>query len=720
MGKRFLSLVALYLCFLWDQPNSLLFAWALASLLFFYYVELKPSWIRLVKPVLVFFYLALVLVKNQGQLGLDTGTEFLLLLLPLKFLESHPFRYMRLAKERKEAAYKALSNETFGGVAALGGKTLDSFKMLLIVAVLGQILLLHNSDFLFFLCVLMSLFLHLAPWIRFTKGLRQSVLTFFGFFVFSGVVFFLTPRLGNSWHDGRHLKQNTSQGESGFDENLSPGEISNLQLTMEPVMRIFSKHDLSQVYFKALSFDQTDGFNWQKSERTLAHFKELKNQALFALRSVERNTSSEDGPSKLYKQPAVLTGAGAQFIKMHLMPVTEGWIPLPEKPEGVLMKMNVPVLYHDLLGFRHFSNRITEAEVALLSGHDSAYGLNQPLAFQKSNLELTVDERSLFLRAPALNEKIVDLLKKRDIWNNSEGAHFKVARLMKLFKELKLSYSLTPNRLQGEDPLHDFLLISKVGFCEHFASAAAVLLRNLKVPARVVVGYQGADYNPIGDFWLVTQASAHAWVEYYADAKWHLLDPTEYVEPNRLNYSPNLFLNYLQTGNRDLLRTDSVLASLFLFSKTNVNFLMDNFNYLWHEALNQINADFQVELYWFIGGLMRAKTGWLFLLLLLLPLGFLFFRKWIQRPLDPDAFQVELNALLVKSKINPPQYGLMAFLKELEERAKSRAMDLNLAKNYERLRFSRLSSDARRRKRLRLLKKLFIRDLKRALNANQE
>jgi transglutaminase-like putative cysteine protease len=77
----------------------------------------------------------------------------------------------------------------------------------------------------------------------------------------------------------------------------------------------------------------------------------------------------------------------------------------------------------------------------------------------------------------------------------------------------------------GEDPVDDFLFESKEGFCEHFASSEAVLLRALGVPARVVTGFAGGTDQAATR--VLTGRDAHAWVQVYAgDGQWFWSDPT--------------------------------------------------------------------------------------------------------------------------------------------------------------------------------------------------
>lgn len=76
------------------------------------------------------------------------------------------------------------------------------------------------------------------------------------------------------------------------------------------------------------------------------------------------------------------------------------------------------------------------------------------------------------------------------------------------------------------NPLEDFLFNHKAGNCEYYASAAAVLLRLRGIPSRLVVGYRGGYYNPIGSYYLVTQQSAHVWVEAFVKGSWLRIEPT--------------------------------------------------------------------------------------------------------------------------------------------------------------------------------------------------
>ena len=77
------------------------------------------------------------------------------------------------------------------------------------------------------------------------------------------------------------------------------------------------------------------------------------------------------------------------------------------------------------------------------------------------------------------------------------------------------AYNLDYNKTldNSQDIVYDFLQIYKEGICQHYATAATVLLRYLGIPARYTVGYVGD--TKAGEWVDITTKNAHAWVEVY-------------------------------------------------------------------------------------------------------------------------------------------------------------------------------------------------------------
>jgi transglutaminase-like putative cysteine protease len=104
-----------------------------------------------------------------------------------------------------------------------------------------------------------------------------------------------------------------------------------------------------------------------------------------------------------------------------------------------------------------------------------------------------------------------------------------------LFHDGAFRYTMSPAPL-GRNAVDDFLFGTREGFCEHYASSFTVLMRAAGIPARVVTGYQGGYWNPLGNYLLVRQSDAHAWSEVWLEGRgWTRVDPTAAVRPERVS-----------------------------------------------------------------------------------------------------------------------------------------------------------------------------------------
>ncbi len=99
-------------------------------------------------------------------------------------------------------------------------------------------------------------------------------------------------------------------------------------------------------------------------------------------------------------------------------------------------------------------------------------------------------------------------------------------------------YTLRPPLLESDAPVDEFLFETRRGFCGHYASSFAILMRLAGVPSRLVTGYLGGQENPRADQIVVRQSEAHAWTEIWVpDSGWIRVDPTAAVAPERIERS---------------------------------------------------------------------------------------------------------------------------------------------------------------------------------------
>ncbi|MEK6805147.1 MAG: DUF3488 and transglutaminase-like domain-containing protein [Pseudomonadota bacterium] len=106
--------------------------------------------------------------------------------------------------------------------------------------------------------------------------------------------------------------------------------------------------------------------------------------------------------------------------------------------------------------------------------------------------------------------------------------------ILQRFRNEDFYYTLQPPQL-ARNAIDDFLFNTRRGFCEHYSSTFTFLMRAAGIPARVVTGYQGGDYNELGDYFIVSQSDAHAWSEFWLPGRgWTRADPTAAVAPIRI------------------------------------------------------------------------------------------------------------------------------------------------------------------------------------------
>jgi len=99
-----------------------------------------------------------------------------------------------------------------------------------------------------------------------------------------------------------------------------------------------------------------------------------------------------------------------------------------------------------------------------------------------------------------------------------------------LAKHLQADYRYTlatPPAPAGVDPVDYFLFGARYGYCEMFATAAALMLRSQGIPTRLVTGYDPGQYDPTLDQTIVRESDAHAWIEvFFPGHGWVPVDPT--------------------------------------------------------------------------------------------------------------------------------------------------------------------------------------------------
>jgi hypothetical protein len=124
-------------------------------------------------------------------------------------------------------------------------------------------------------------------------------------------------------------------------------------------------------------------------------------------------------------------------------------------------------------------------------------------------------------------------------WRAQAGSDHPYAKqLMAYYRDQPFFYTLRPPVTGARNTIDQFLFESRRGFCSHYAGSFVYMMRAAGIPARVVLGYQGGEWNQEGDFLTVRQYDAHAWTEIWLeDRGWQRFDPTAMVAPQRIEHN---------------------------------------------------------------------------------------------------------------------------------------------------------------------------------------
>ncbi len=269
-----------------------------------------------------------------------------------------------------------------------------------------------------------------------------------------------------------------------------------------------------------------------------------------------------------------------------------------------------------------------------------------------------------------------------------------INEVLKMFREQEYFYTLRPPAL-GNHVVDEFLFETRRGFCEHYAGSFALLMRAAGIPARVVTGYQGGEYNNVGNYLIVRQSDAHAWAEVWVENKgWVRIDPTAAVSPSRIEQGLDNALSD-ETSIFRIQNRNPIFGNL-LYS-------WDNLQHSWNDWV--INYD-QRKQQDFLSKLDLGIENWsdmvfALVFMLLTVTGLFWFIVWYrERPPKPEAYEIQFGRLLKKLSRRGfqkrPSEDSRAFLERISDRDFPQREQLaDIVELYNRIKYGRKGSSVR-------------------------
>lgn len=374
------------------------------------------------------------------------------------------------------------------------------------------------------------------------------------------LLFFIFPRL----YGFLPSANKAIAGKIGYSTKINNSTIESLQLNGQIAFYAEMKKRLSteQLYWRGRVHTYTDGYNWKQQDGFINRNKLKISKKGEEIKYQLKYEQDFDGDLILLDTPITILDANLRYYE--------------EKKYKT---------------FRTYQTK-KKATINALSKINAHY-------IQKTNKN---DYTQLPKFRPNLLKEVFQKVKD----SNPE-------RLINKFKQYlikeKYTYSLSPGRLSS---MGEFIT-KKIGYCTHYASLLGILLRMNGTPARLVSGFQGAEYNSVGQYYIIRSNDAHAWVEYNANGNWKRVDPTEFISPLRIIRGGNEFLNSngVIESQGEGFNSLSFIKKYFDTINYKLALFMDNFD---RDSQSEIAKIFNLSLrqFYFYGALLIFITVFLF------------------------------------------------------------------------------------------------------------
>ncbi len=483
---------------------------------------------------------------------------------------------------------------------------------------------------------------------------RQGALMLLSALPVALVLFVAFPRLAEPlWG----LPDQVMDGKTGLSDSMSPGSIASLYIDDSPAFRAEFNAEPpppEQRYWRGPVLWHFDGDTWER--------------AFLASRT---------------EAPQVPPRAGDYRYTVQLEPHERRWLfaldyPVT-KPEEARISLDFQITRrHPVTTLTEYSMRSNPAFTDMprlpITLRQIALGL--PDDRNPRTRQMARELRARFDDNRALIDHVLDWLRTEPFYYSLETA---------------------PLGRHGAD---EFLFDLRRGYCEYYASAFAVLMRAAGIPARIVTGYQGGFWQEGGQYLLIRQSDAHAWVEVWlAGSGWTRVDPTAAVSPARI-----------ESGARSVAGGGTGLEWLRALRNR-----YDRLQHLWNSWVLGFDADRQHRMMNFLGLPGLSRTGMAFLMAGILGLVVAALAwAWLRQPArsrDPvHRAWLRLIRRMRRRGLGP---GIgetpLAWAERIAPRLAQGDHLQDLAWNYCRMRYGDLHSEAQRRRFIRASRKVSTR-----------
>ncbi|KTD65530.1 transglutaminaseTgpA domain-containing protein [Legionella spiritensis] len=413
--------------------------------------------------------------------------------------------------------------------------------------------ILLNLELWIFIYLLLAVFANFllmlkvtSPAITFKQSAMITTKHLFLALPVSMILFYLFPRLTNPLWQVPAM----TETRAGFHEELTLNNMNDLFNDDSKIMRItFQAAFKPDLYWRGLVLSRYDGWRWTGVSQNDVSFTPLQ--------KISRHHRAD--------------------YQILLEPHQKKWLFYQDNP----VASSPTLLYSPETGLTQVKNRVVSQRfIYSIATQKPTYRPLSRYAYHRytqlpkqGNPKLRAWARQQFAAAHGDTNALINRIRlhihQQPYWYS-------------------LNAGDTPKSINQMD---QFWFESRKGYCEYYASSVAFILRSVGIPARIVVGYFGGNWNPIVQYLTIQQNNAHAWLEYWQEGKgWQRFDPTLYISVARIDktiwqqqanrYNPSWFFNWGETQTK-------------LSWTTRMMFLLESAQFFWERWLLFYNYDNQ-------------------------------------------------------------------------------------------------------------------------------
>ncbi|HVE64378.1 MAG TPA: DUF3488 and transglutaminase-like domain-containing protein [Mycobacteriales bacterium] len=331
---------------------------------------------------------------------------------------------------------------------------------------------------------------------------------------------------------GQGLIDTSNDSGVGFGDGPSTVSVINPYVQLQPQLRNENETTLLRVrtanpqYLRLTSLDRFDGAVWSPG-RTSA----TKDSRVSSKRDLPDPKGLDDNT------------AGVATARVDVVGLKSNWLPVPYAPQRVDVDGDWRYLAANQT---IFSTRTDTQGIGEKSDqYDVTSVVPAPDVAELVGAEAP-DDKDLnpYLQVPELESQLI-FGELQEATQGARTPYEKVLAVQNYFQSGRFAYDLEVDALKQGNDLDNFLR-QRRGYCEQFAATMAYMVRLLKLPARVAIGFTPGSLDPTtDDVYVITNKHAHAWPEvYFEGAGWLRFEPTPRSDERAITVPPA----YADTG----------------------------------------------------------------------------------------------------------------------------------------------------------------------------